>query len=137
MKRRPLFVAALVALAALAAPAAQAPPLVRFGVVTDLHYADIVPNATRYTFVSGGVRFVVLDASHRADGTDDDHGNFDWGARRETVAVVKPREQTPGAARLTAGERRGDRGAAQLGPVGAAPISDGAAVVFTVPVAGG
>jgi predicted phosphodiesterase len=170
MKRRPLFVAALVALAALVAPAAQAPPLVRFGVVTDLHYADIdpigartyresddklaecvqvmnaknvtflielgdfkdqdktpdetrtlgylqkiesvfagfkgpryhvignhdtdslsktqylaaapnagiEPNATRYTFVSGGVRFVVLDASHKADGTDYDHGNFEW-----------------------------------------------------------
>jgi predicted phosphodiesterase len=38
----------------------------------------IVPNATRYTFVSRGVRFVVLDASHRADGSDYDHGNFDW-----------------------------------------------------------
>ena len=161
---------ALAALAALAAPAAQAPPLVRFGAVSDLHYADIdpigartyresddklaeciqvmnakdvmflielgdfkdqdktpdetrtlgylqkiesvfagfkgpryhvignhdtdslskaqflaaapnagiVPNATRYTFVSGGVRFVVLDASHKADGTDYDHGNFEW-----------------------------------------------------------
>ena len=38
----------------------------------------IVPNATRYTFVTGGVRFVVLDASHKADGSDYDHGNFDW-----------------------------------------------------------
>ena len=38
----------------------------------------IVPNATRYTFVSRGVRFVVLDASHKADGSDYDHGNFDW-----------------------------------------------------------
>ena len=38
----------------------------------------IVPNATRYTFVSGGVRMVVLDASHKSDGTDYDHGNFDW-----------------------------------------------------------
>ena len=158
-------------LAALATPSAQAPPLVRFGVVTDIHYADIdpngartyresddklaecvqvhererrdvsgrarrlqgpgqdagrgahaaaiceqiesvfagfkgpryhvignhdtdslskaqylaaapntgiVPNATRYTFVSGGVRIVVLDASHKSDGTDYDHGNFDW-----------------------------------------------------------
>ena len=41
--------------------------------------AGIVPNATRYTFVSGGVRFVVLDASHKGDGSDYDHGNFDWG----------------------------------------------------------
>ena len=38
----------------------------------------IVPNATRYAFVSGGVRFVVLDASHKGDGSDYDHGNFDW-----------------------------------------------------------
>jgi alkaline phosphatase len=164
-----MFAAALVA-AALAAPPTQAPPLVRFGVVTDIHYADtdavgtrayresdgklaecvqvmnakgvaflvelgdfkdqdptpdetrtlkyleriesvfagfkgpryhvlgnhdadslskaqflaaapntgIVPNAGRYTFVSGGVRFVVLDANHKADGSDHDHGNFHW-----------------------------------------------------------
>jgi predicted phosphodiesterase len=164
-----LLAAALVA-TAVAIPAAQAPPLLRFGVVTDLHYADIeqagtrayrdsigkleecvqvmnakgvaflielgdfkdqdpkpdeartlkyleriesafagfkgpryhvignhdtdslskaqflaaapntgiVPNATRYTFVSGGVRFVVLDASYKSDGSDYDHGNFDW-----------------------------------------------------------
>jgi alkaline phosphatase len=165
-----MFAAALLLVAALAVPAAQAPPLVRFGVVTDLHYADIdpigartyresdaklaecvqvmnakgvaflvelgdfkdqdpkpdasrtlkylekiesvfaafkgpryhvignhdtdslskaqylaaapnagiVPNSTRYTFVSRGVRFVVLDASHKSDGSDYDRGNFDW-----------------------------------------------------------
>jgi len=39
----------------------------------------VVPNATRYTFVRGGIRFVVLDASHKADGSDYDRGNFDWG----------------------------------------------------------
>jgi predicted phosphodiesterase len=169
-RRRPPLVAASLLVAALAVPAGQAPPLVRFGVVTDIHYADIdpngartyresddklaecvqvmnakgvtflvelgdfkdqdktpdeartlgylhkiesvlagfkgpryhvignhdtdslskaqylaatpntgiVPNATRYTFVSGGVRFVVLDASHKSDGSDYDHGNFDW-----------------------------------------------------------
>lgn len=38
----------------------------------------IVPNAARYTFLSGGVRFVVLDANHKGDGSDYDHGNFDW-----------------------------------------------------------
>lgn len=38
----------------------------------------ILPNAARYTFVSGGVRFVVLDANHTGDGRDYDHGNFDW-----------------------------------------------------------
>jgi hypothetical protein len=164
------LVAAALLVVALAVPAAQAPPLVRFGVVTDVHYADIdpagsrtyresddklaecvqvmnakgvafllelgdfkdqdrtpgeartlkyletvesvfadfrgpryhvignhdtdslskaqflaaapntgiVPDATRYTFVSGGVRFVVLDANHKSDGSDYDHGNFDW-----------------------------------------------------------
>ena len=172
MTRRLRLLAALVLLAAaLANPAAQAPPLVRFGVVTDIHYADIdangartyresdaklaecvqvmnakgvdflielgdfkdqdrtpdesrtlgylrkieavlagfkgpryhvignhdtdslskaqylaaapntgiMPNATRYSFVSGGVRFIVLDASHKSDGSSYDHGNFDWG----------------------------------------------------------
>ena len=171
MKRRQLpLVAAFLLVAALAVSSAQVPPLVRFGVVTDLHYADIdpngartyresddklaecvqvmnakgaaflvelgdfkdqdkapdetrtlgylqkiesvfagfngpryhvignhdtdslskaqylaaapntgiVPNAARYTFVSGGVRMVVLDASHKSDGADYDHGNFDW-----------------------------------------------------------
>ena len=169
-RRRLPLVAASSLVAALAVPAAQSPPLVRFGVVTDLHYADIdpngsrtyresddklaecvqvmnakgvaflvelgdfkdqdktpdeartlgylqkiesvfagfggpryhvignhdtdslskaqylaaapntgiVPNATRYTFVSGGVRFVVVDASHKSDGSDYDRGNFDW-----------------------------------------------------------
>ena len=168
--RRPMLLALSLLVTGLAVPAAQAPPLVRFGVVTDVHYADIdpagartyresigkldecvqvmnakgvaflielgdfkdqdpkpdeartlkyleriesvfagfkgpryhvignhdtdslskaqflaaapntgiVPNATRYTFVSGGVRFVVLDASHTSDGSDYDHGNFDW-----------------------------------------------------------
>jgi alkaline phosphatase len=39
----------------------------------------ITPNATRYTFVRRGIRFVVLDASHKSDGSDYDRGNFDWG----------------------------------------------------------
>ena len=171
MARRRLQLAATFLVAAwLAMPAAQAPPRVRFGVVTDIHYADIdaagartyresdaklaecvqvmnakgvaflvelgdfkdqdrtpdeartlkylekiesvfavfkgpryhvignhdtdslskaqflaaapnagiVPNATRYTFVAGGVRFVALDASHKSDGSDYDHGNFEW-----------------------------------------------------------
>ena len=40
--------------------------------------SGIEPNATRYSFVSGGVRFVVLDAGHKSDGSDYDHGNYDW-----------------------------------------------------------
>ena len=170
MTRRPLLIAAALAVASLTVPAAQEPPLLRFGVVTDIHHADIdtagartyresraklaecvqvmnakgvaflvelgdfkdqdktpdeartltylkdieavfsgfngpryhvignhdtdslskaqflaaapntgiVPDATRYTFVTRGVRVVVLDASHKADGSDYDHGNFDW-----------------------------------------------------------
>ncbi len=38
----------------------------------------ISPNAAHYTFVTGGVRVVVLDANHNADGTPYDHGNFTW-----------------------------------------------------------
>ena len=38
----------VIAVLSLACPAdAQAPPLVRFGVVTDLHYADIDPSGAR------------------------------------------------------------------------------------------
>jgi len=39
----------------------------------------VVPNATRYTFVRGGIRFIALDADHKGDGSDYDRGNFDWG----------------------------------------------------------
>jgi 3',5'-cyclic AMP phosphodiesterase CpdA len=38
----------------------------------------IVPNATRYSFVSGTVRVIVLDAGHKSDGNDYDRGNFEW-----------------------------------------------------------
>ncbi len=38
----------------------------------------IAPPSTHYAFVSGGVRLVVLDATHRGDGSDYDHGNFEW-----------------------------------------------------------
>ena len=36
------------------------------------------PGRAYYTFVRTGVRFVVLDADHRADGSDYDRGNFAW-----------------------------------------------------------
>ena len=39
----------------------------------------VVPSATRYTFVRGGIRFIALDADHKGDGSDYDRGNFDWG----------------------------------------------------------
>lgn len=168
--RRLLLILASILVAALAGLRAQERPLVRFGVVTDIHYADIVspddrayresdaklaecarvmneeraaflvelgdfkdqdtppqeartlgflrkieavmagfqgpryhvignhdvdslskaqflqetvnsgiaPPSTHYTFTSGGVRLVVLDADHKADGADFDRGNFAW-----------------------------------------------------------
>jgi predicted phosphodiesterase len=40
-----------------------------------------------YSFDSGGLHFVVLDATYRPDGSDYDHGNFDW-----TSASIPARE---------------------------------------------
>ncbi len=31
-----------------------------------------------YSFIKGGVKFIVLDANYNKDGTDYDSGNFDW-----------------------------------------------------------
>jgi len=36
------------------------------------------PAAAHYTFVTNGIRSIVLDADHKADGSDYDHGNFQW-----------------------------------------------------------
>jgi len=36
------------------------------------------PGQAHYAFVQKGVRFVVLDADHKADGSDYDRGNFGW-----------------------------------------------------------
>ena len=38
----------------------------------------IIENAKYYSFESKGMHFVVLDANYKADGSDYDHGNFDW-----------------------------------------------------------
>ena len=54
----------------------------------------IVPNATRYTFVRGGVRFVALDASHKADGSDYDRGNFEWADSNIDTAQIAWLSQT-------------------------------------------
>ena len=35
-------------------------------------------NRSYYSFDSNGLRYVVLDANYRTDGTDYNHGNFDW-----------------------------------------------------------
>jgi len=44
-------------------------------------------NRSYYSFDSNGLHFVVLDANYRTDGTDYDHGNFDW-----TDANIPPKE---------------------------------------------
>jgi hypothetical protein len=38
----------------------------------------IAKETTYYSFDSKGFHFVVLDANYKADGSDYDHGNFDW-----------------------------------------------------------
>ena len=45
------------------------------GVITN---GSIRPASTHYTFVTNGIRAIVLDADHKADGSDYDHGNFQW-----------------------------------------------------------
>lgn len=44
----------------------------------DVENTGIDPEATFYAFDRGGVRFVVLDANFRQDGTPYHKGNFDW-----------------------------------------------------------
>ena len=38
----------------------------------------IAKKSTHYSFDLKGIHFVVLDANYNADGSDYDHGNFDW-----------------------------------------------------------
>jgi len=52
-----------------------------------------------YTFVRNGVRFVVLDANHKRDGSDYDHGNFDWGDANIDATQLGWLEQTLAASR--------------------------------------
>ncbi|RQW01932.1 hypothetical protein EH222_14255 [candidate division KSB1 bacterium] len=40
--------------------------------------SGISRDAGYYSFDAGDIHFVVLDANYRADGSDYDHGNFDW-----------------------------------------------------------
>ncbi len=48
---------------------------------------NIDSNRSYYSFDSNGLHYVVLDANYRTDGTDYDHGNFDW-----TDANIPPKE---------------------------------------------
>jgi len=46
--------------------------------LTHVENTGVDPGRSYYSFDFRDVRFVVLDANYTADGTDYDHGNFDW-----------------------------------------------------------
>jgi len=46
--------------------------------LANVENSDIDPAKSYYSFDSGGLHFVVLDANYKADGADYDHGNFNW-----------------------------------------------------------
>lgn len=55
--------------------------------LTRVENTGIAKPSSYYSFDSGDLHFVVLDANYQADGTDYDHGNFDW-----TDANISPEE---------------------------------------------
>ncbi len=55
--------------------------------LTNVENTNIDPSKSYYSFDFNGVHFVILDANYRADGTDYDHGNFNW-----TDANIPPAE---------------------------------------------
>ena len=55
--------------------------------LTNIENTSINPALSYYSFDSNGAHFVVLDANYKSDGTDYDHGNFDW-----TDANIPPAE---------------------------------------------
>jgi len=55
--------------------------------LANINNTDIDAGRSYYSFDSNGVHFIVLDANYKSDGTDYDHGNFDW-----TDANVPPVE---------------------------------------------
>jgi len=55
--------------------------------LTNIKNTAIDPGRSFYSFDFNGVHFVVFDANYKSDGTDYDHGNFDW-----TDANVPPAE---------------------------------------------
>jgi predicted MPP superfamily phosphohydrolase len=46
--------------------------------LTNVKNTNIDPSKSYYSFDFNSVHFVILDANYRADGTDYNHGNFDW-----------------------------------------------------------
>jgi len=55
--------------------------------LANIENTGIDPGRTYYSFDFNGVHFVVLDANYKSDGTNYDHGNFDW-----TDANIPPAE---------------------------------------------
>jgi len=69
--------------------------------LANIENTGIDPGRSYYSFDFNSVHFVVLDANYKSDGTDYDHGNFDWTdanippaelqwLRREMVASRRP-----------------------------------------------
>jgi len=46
--------------------------------LVNINNTGINPTKSYYSFDYNGVHFIVLDANYKSDGTDYDHGNFDW-----------------------------------------------------------
>jgi predicted phosphodiesterase len=46
--------------------------------LTNIENTGIDPGKSYYSFDFNGVHFVVLDANYKSDGTEYDHGDFDW-----------------------------------------------------------
>jgi predicted phosphodiesterase len=46
--------------------------------LTNVENTNVSSGRSYYSFDLHGLHFVVLDANYKADGTDYDHGNFDW-----------------------------------------------------------
>jgi len=55
--------------------------------LNNIENTGIKSSRSYYSFDFNGVHFVVLDANYKSDGTDYDHGNFDW-----TDANISPVE---------------------------------------------
>jgi predicted phosphodiesterase len=55
--------------------------------LSNIENTGINPTSSYYSFDYNGVHFIVLDANYKSDGTEYDHGNFDW-----TDANVPPTE---------------------------------------------
>ena len=55
--------------------------------LTNIENSNIDPGKSYYSFDLNGMHFVILDANYKSDGTDYNHGNFDW-----TDANIPPAE---------------------------------------------